>query len=92
MGLANEYERQIMKLTSELRDRECALIELGRESARRFDDGHDPAGSRVQRVLTDLRKLADRWERLTVLPEAPPETEPSELDALRARRAQRSQS
>lgn len=85
MGLCDQYEVQIRQFSAELLQRECALVELGRESARRFDDGHDPSGSRVHRVLTDLRRLAERWERLTVPPPPPPEV--SELDRIRARRA-----
>jgi len=84
------YERHVAALAPDLRNRECALIELGRESARRFDDGHDPSGNRVLRVLTDLRKLSERWERL-LQPAPPPPVEPerSQLDELRQRRAAR---
>jgi hypothetical protein len=35
------------------------LIKIGRQHARNFDAGHAPSGSGVQRVLTELRKLAE---------------------------------
>lgn len=89
MSLAEQYEAQISQYSADLLQRECGLVEIGRESAQRFDDGHDPAGSRVQRVLAELRKLAERWERLTVLPAAPIEPALSELDQLRAKRERR---
>jgi hypothetical protein len=34
------------------------LIEIGRQHARNFDAGHVPSGGGVQRVLTELRRLA----------------------------------
>lgn len=39
-----------------------ALVEIGRQHARNFDAGHAPSGSGVQRVLTELRKLAAEHE------------------------------
>jgi hypothetical protein len=36
------------------------LIEIGRQHARNFDAGHAPSGGDVQRVLTELRTLAER--------------------------------
>lgn len=43
-----------------LQRRECGLIEIGRKHARDFDAGHAPSGGGVQRVLTELRTLAER--------------------------------
>lgn len=83
------FERQVSQLPADVQVNEAGLIELGRESARRFDDGVDAAGSRVQRVLTELRRVADRWERLTLPAAQPVEAERSQLDELRARRQQR---
>jgi len=54
------YNRQVRQLPVALQRRECALIEIGRLHARNFDAGHFPSGSGVQRVLTELRTLAER--------------------------------
>jgi hypothetical protein len=35
-------------------------VEIGRQHARNFDAGHAPSGGGVQRVLTELRTLAER--------------------------------
>lgn len=85
MGLSEKFEAQVAQYSADVLRTECALIEIGRESARRFDAGNGADGSRVHRVLTDLRKLAERWERLTVPAPAAPEV--TELDKIRARRA-----
>jgi hypothetical protein len=52
------YNRQLRQLPEDLQHRECALVEIGRQHARNFDAGHFPSGGGVQRVLTELRKLA----------------------------------
>jgi len=54
------YNRQVRQLPVALQRRECALIEIGRQHARNFDAGHFPSGGGVQRVLTELRTLAER--------------------------------
>ncbi len=75
--------RQVRQLPEDLQHRECALIEIGRKHARDFDAGHAPSGGGVQRVLTELRKLA----RHMVSPAATTATPVlSVLDDLRARR------
>jgi len=52
------YNRQVRQLPVALQRRECGLIEIGRKHARNFDAGHAPSGGGVQRVLTELRRLA----------------------------------
>jgi hypothetical protein len=80
------YNRQVRQLPEDLQRRECALIEVGRKHARDFDAGHSPSGGGVQRVLTELRKLAERM----VSPAAEAATPVrSALDDIRARRAAR---
>jgi hypothetical protein len=90
VSVAQQFEAQVAALPADVRRSACTLIALGRESARRFDEGHDPAGSRLRLVLADLHKLTERWERLTMPPPQVATTEPevSQLDALRAKRAQ----
>jgi hypothetical protein len=90
ISVTEQFERQVAQLPADVRDSARTLIALGRESARRFDEGHDPAGSRLRLVLTDLHKLTERWERLTMpAPQAAPSVpERSPLDELRARREQ----
>jgi hypothetical protein len=89
VSVAQQFEAQVAALPADVRHSACTLIALGRESARRFDEGHDPAGSRLRLVLTDLHKLTERWERLTIPPPVvTPEPEVSQLDQLRAKRAQ----
>ena len=56
------------------------MIEIGRQHARNFDAGHFPSGGGVQRVLTELRKLAAEQIAKTATPVR------SALDDLRARR------
>jgi hypothetical protein len=57
------YNRQVRQLPVALQRRECGLIASGRQHARNFDAGHAPSGNGVQRVLTELRTLAEdgRW-------------------------------
>jgi hypothetical protein len=76
------YNRQVRLLPEDLQHRECALIEIGRKHARDFDAGHAPSGSGVQRVLTELRKLAERM--VSPIAEAATPVR-SELDDIRAR-------
>jgi hypothetical protein len=80
------YNRQVRQLPEDLQRRECGLIQIGRMYARNFDAGHSPSGGGVQRVLTELRKLAER-----MVSPAPETATPvrSELDNIRARRAGR---
>jgi hypothetical protein len=54
------YNRQVRQLPGDLQERECGLIEIGRQYARNFDTGHKPSGGGAQRVLTELRMLAER--------------------------------
>lgn len=87
--VTSAVQREVAALPDDIQASHRGLIALALESARRFDAGVDAAGSRVQRTLTELRRAADRWERLT-LPAAGPVTEErSQLDELRARRAAR---
>ncbi|MGH4008289.1 MAG: hypothetical protein ACRDTH_09095 [Pseudonocardiaceae bacterium] len=53
------YNRQVRQLPEDLQRRECGLIAIGRQHARNFDAGHFPSGGGVQRVLTELRALAE---------------------------------
>lgn len=78
------YAAQV--LVQDLQRRECGLIEIGRQHARNFDHGHHPSGSSAQRVLTELRKLAERMASQAATTATPVS---SELDNLRARRAAR---
>ncbi|MGH3795959.1 MAG: hypothetical protein ACRDSP_13840 [Pseudonocardiaceae bacterium] len=78
------FNKQVRQLPAELQAQECGLVEIGRQHARDFDAGHSPSGGGVQRVLRELRTLANR-----VAPGAAaqqPEAR-SELDVLRERRA-----
>ena len=52
------FNRQVRQLPVALQRRECGLIAIGRQHARNFDAGHAPSGGGVQRVLTELRRLA----------------------------------
>jgi hypothetical protein len=63
------------------------LIEIGRQHARDFDHGHHPSGSSAQRVLTELRRLAERAASPGASTTATPVN--SELETIRARRADR---
>lgn len=81
------FNRQIRQLPTELQERECGLIELGRQHARDFDAGHYPSGSGVQRVLTELRKLAERLERARE--QSTKQQMGGQLDELRTRRVDR---
>jgi hypothetical protein len=58
-------------------------VEIGRQHARNFDAGHFASGGAAQRVLTELRKLAERAASQAATPVR------SVLDDLRARRAAR---
>lgn len=88
------FNKQIRQLSPEIQQRECGLIEIGRMHARNFDAGYNPGGGGVERVLAQLRRLAQREERDTVKANATQPAEPvtSDLDVLRARRANRDQS
>jgi hypothetical protein len=79
------FNKQIRQLSQDIQERECGLIELGRQHARNFDGGHHASGGGVQRVLAELRRLAQREEKTTTKQQAV-EPERSELDLLRARR------
>jgi hypothetical protein len=63
------FNRQVRQLPEDLQRRECGLIAIGRQHARDFDCGHSPSGGRVQRVLTELRKLAERTTSLRSPPQ-----------------------
>jgi hypothetical protein len=80
------YNRQVRQLPGDIQHRECGLVEIGRQHARNFDAGHSPSGSGVQRVLTELRKLAGRMASQATETATPVR---SKLDDLRARRAVR---
>jgi hypothetical protein len=80
------YNRQVRQLPGDLQHRECGLVEIGRQHARNFDAGHAPSGSGAQRVLTELRKLAERMASGATETATPAR---SELDNIRARRAAR---
>lgn len=79
------FNRQVSQLPVALQRRECGLVEIGRQHARNFDAGHFPSGGGMQRVLTELRRLAAGcahrpWppaRRRTIRP-----TQPSEDAAL----------
>ena len=85
------FNKQVRQLSEEIQTKECGLIELGRLHARNFDAGHHPSGGGVQRVLAELRRLAQREEKAAAKQavQAPVEPVRSELDVLRARRANR---
>lgn len=85
-SLSDAFEREVSQLPPDVRNSACGLIETGRQCARRFDEGYNPAASQVRLVLADLRKLTDRWERLTMPPPPPVEPVRSPLDELRERR------
>lgn len=78
------YNRQVRQLPGDLQHRECALIALGRQHARDFDAGYSASGGAAQRVLTELRKLAERAASRDATTATPVR---SKLDDLRARRA-----
>lgn len=80
------YHRQVRLLPEDLQHRECALIEIGRRHARDFDAGHAPSGGAAQRVLAELRKLAERMASQAATTATPVR---SALDDIRARRAAR---
>jgi hypothetical protein len=80
------YNAQVRLLPAALVARECGLVQIGRQHARNFDAGHAPSGSGVQRVLTELRKLAERMASRAAETATPVR---SELDNIRARRAAR---
>ena len=80
------YNPRIRLLPVDLVERECGLVEIGRQHARNFDAGHAPSGSGVQRVLTELRRLSERMASRATETATPAR---SKLDDLRARRAAR---
>jgi hypothetical protein len=86
------FNKQVRQLSPDIRERECGLIEIGRSHARKFDGGHSPSGGGVERVLAQLRRLAQREEReaAKVRVQQPATPVKSDLDELRARRANRS--
>jgi hypothetical protein len=81
------YNRQVRQLPGALQHRECGLIEIGRQHARNFDAGHFPSGGGMQRVLTELRRLAEHMAASQATTTATPVR--SKLDDLRARRTAR---
>jgi hypothetical protein len=76
----------VRQLPGDLQQRECGLVEIGHQHARNFDAGHAPSGTAAQRVLSELRKLAERTASRTTETATPVR---SKLDDLRARRAAR---
>lgn len=80
------YNKQARQLPEDIQQREYALVETGRQHARNSDAGYSANGGAAQRVLTELRKLAER-----AAPQAATTATPvrSKLDDLRARRATR---
>jgi hypothetical protein len=58
-------------------------VEIGRQHARNFDAGHAPSGGATQRVLAELRKLAERTASQAATTATPVS---SALDDIRARR------
>ncbi|MGH4012055.1 MAG: hypothetical protein ACRDTH_28510 [Pseudonocardiaceae bacterium] len=52
------FHQQVRQRPETLQQRECGLIEVGRQHTLNFGAGHAPSGSGVQRVLTELRTLA----------------------------------
>lgn len=87
--ILDAYDQQVSNFPVELQNRECGLIHLGRQYAENYDNGHHPSGNGVQRVLAELRRLHRRAERDDAKNPANAPEAPSELDALRARRAAR---
>lgn len=84
------YERQVWQLSPVLQERECGLIELGRQHARNFGAGHSPSGSACQRVLAELRKLARDEVKTAARSEIPAvQQADSRVDEIRARRERR---
>jgi hypothetical protein len=83
------FNKQIRQLSDDIQHKECGLIELGRMHSRNFDAGHHASGGGVQRVLAELRRLAQREEKAAVKAQAQTPVQPvrSQLDELRARRA-----
>jgi hypothetical protein len=81
------FNRQVRQLPEGLQSRECGLIAVGRQHARDFDCGHSPSGGRVQRVLSELRKLAER--AASPVTSTATKAPASQLDVIRARRAVR---
>jgi hypothetical protein len=61
-------------------------VEIGRQHARNFDAGHFPSGGAARRVLTELRKLAERMASPAATMATPVR---NVLDDLRARQAAR---
>jgi hypothetical protein len=80
------YNRQVRLLPKDLQRCECGLIEVGRQHARNFDAGHIPSGTACQRVLTELRKLAERMAALAAEAATPGR---NALEEIRARRGAR---
>jgi cell division septum initiation protein DivIVA len=80
------YNAQVRLLPNELVEQECGLVEIGRQHARNFDAGHAPSGAAAQRMLSELRKLAERMASRATETATPVI---SKLDDLRARRAAR---
>jgi hypothetical protein len=61
-------------------------VEIGRQHVQNFDAGHFASGGAAQRVLTELRKLAERMASQAAEAATPVR---GELDDIRARRAAR---
>jgi hypothetical protein len=78
------FNKQIRQLSEDIQVRECGVIELGRMYARAFDGGHHASGGGVQRVLAELRRIAQREEKVKT--QTPVQPVRSQLDELRARR------
>jgi hypothetical protein len=78
------YLAQVRLLPAELVERECGLIQIGRQHALAFDQGHQPSGCALQRVLAELRKLAQEKERVAL---GRPKS--NDLDRIRAKREKR---
>lgn len=78
------YLAQVRLLPDELVERECGLIQIGRQHALAFDQGHQPSGCALQRVLAELRKLAQEKERVAL---GRPKS--NDLDRIRAKREKR---
>jgi hypothetical protein len=62
-------------------------VEIGRQHARNFDAGHFASGGAAQRVLTELRELAERMA--SPVASAATEAPRSKLDDIRDRRTVR---
>jgi hypothetical protein len=76
------YLAQVRLLPAELVERESCLVQIGRQHAVAFDQGHQPSGCALQRVLAELRKLAQEKERAG-------RPKSNELDQIRAKREKR---